>query len=251
MAKLKKQIKKKFFRVEVPILRKEIELYSKDIPSLEGRFVKINLANELKGKALDLKLKVKATQEKAEAHPIQAKILPSYLRRVMRKGVDYSENSFITKCKDHKIKIKPFMITRKRVTRKVLAGLSKEGETFLKEYVKDRTFEYLISDLISGKLQKQLNIKMKKIYPLGLCEIKYLGIYNKQNYGEEEIVEEESSEQKLTVEEPAEQEKSKKIGKTKEKQPEQEEKPEESSEQQLTEEKKQPKPEEETKKQDE
>ena len=176
MAKLKKQIKKKFFPVKIPILKKEIELYSKDISSLEGRFVKINLANELKGKALDLKLKVKVTGEKAEAHPIQVKLLSSYLKRVMRKGVDYAENSFKTQCKDNNLKIKSFMITRKRVTRRVLAGLSKESEKELKEYIKNKTFEELISEIISGKLQKYLSLKMKKIYPLGLCEIKYLAI---------------------------------------------------------------------------
>ncbi len=186
LKKSKKQIKKKFFPIKIPLLKKEIEVYNTSIKNLDEKRIKLDLTPELKGKALDLKLIVEATEEEAIAKPIEVKLMPSYLRRMMRKGTDYSEDSFIANCKDNKVIIKPFMITRKRVTRKVLKGLREKAKQELTNWAKEKTFEELVSETISGKVQKELLIKLKKIYPLSLCEIKYLAIYTKQEYEESE-----------------------------------------------------------------
>lgn len=181
--KQKKQIKKKFFKVQVPVLNKEIELYGTSIKSFDNQFIKLDLANELRGKGAHLRLKIDA-DETATCHPVELKLISSFIKRVMRKGVDYSEDSFITQCKDNKIKIKPFMITKKRVTKKVLRGLRNEARKELEDYAKDKTFEKIIADIISGKIQKDMSTKMKKVYPLNLFEIKSIEIHNKEEYHE-------------------------------------------------------------------
>jgi ribosomal protein S3AE len=38
----------------------------------------------------------------------------------------------------------------------------------------------LFSDIMVGKIQKELSLKLKKIYPLALCEIRILEIVNKK-----------------------------------------------------------------------
>lgn len=176
----KKQIKKKFLQVKIPLLNKEIELYSKDIKSLDKKNIKLDLTHELKGRAIELKLIVEADENQATANPIQLKLMTFYLKRVMRKGIDYAEDSFITQCEDYKIKIKPFMITRKRVTRKTLKGLRELAKKEIIEYTKDKSFDHIVLDIINNKLQKELSVKLKKIYPLALCEIKYFGIIDKK-----------------------------------------------------------------------
>lgn len=176
MEKIKKQAKKKFIAVEIPVLNREIELYGENIESFDKRHIKLNLANELHGKFLDLKLKVSADKNKAVANPIEAKILQSYMKKIVRKGTDYCEDSFKTECSNGKIKVQTFMVTRMRVTRKVLASLRKASKQYLIEYAKNKAFEDLILEILSNKLQRELNVKLKKVYPLNCCEIKLLSL---------------------------------------------------------------------------
>jgi len=228
MAKLskKQQIRKKFFPVEIPSLRKQVELYGKNLEELNNTNIKINLANELHGKGVDIKLKVKADKEKATASPIELKLLSSYIKRIVRKGTDYAEDSFITECKDNKIKIKFIAITRKRVTRKILSAIAKESKKQLQESVKNMTFEELINEIISNKFQKHIMTKLKKIYPLNTFEVKQIQLYTKEEYQEtSKIAKKKLAEEQKTEE----QEKSEQNKKTNNK--EQEETKQEKSEQ--------------------
>ena len=116
----------------------------------------------------------------------------------MRSGVDYVEDSFLENCKDHRLRIKVFLITRKRVHKKVLKGLRETARKELISYIKDLSFENLVLDTINNKIQKELNIKLKKIYPLGLCEIKFIGIEDPTQY---EMYEKTEKENKKMIEE--------------------------------------------------
>ncbi|MBS3072557.1 hypothetical protein J4477_01860 [Candidatus Pacearchaeota archaeon] len=174
--KLKKQIKKKFFPVEVPILNTEINLFGGEIEDLNNRYVKLDLTNQLKGKAMEIKLKTSVENNKVSASPVQIQLLGYYVRRAVRKGTDYSEDSFITQIKDKRVKIKLLLVTRKRVTKKVLNGLRKSAKEEMIEYVKEKKFEDLLLEIINGKVQREINIKLKRIYPLSLCEIRFFGI---------------------------------------------------------------------------
>ena len=170
--------KKKFFPITIPLLNREVEAYSYDIKSLDKKTINFDLTHDLRGKALDLKLLINTTEKEATTTPIQISMIASYIRRMTRKGTDYSEDSIKLKCKDNEIRIKYLLITRKRVTRKVLSDLRKQTNIYLENYVKDKTFEHLILDIINGKLQKEMMVMLKKIYPLSLCEIKFLGKEN-------------------------------------------------------------------------
>jgi len=198
--KIKKQIKKKFFPVEVPIANTEISLFAGELEELNNRHVKLDLTNQLKGKAIELKLRINVENGKASAKAIQAQLLGYYVRRAVRKGTDYCEDSFITQIKDQRVRIKPLLVTRKRVTKKVLTSLRKLAKKSITEYVKDKRFDDLMVEIINGKIQREINTKLKKIYPLSLCEIRFFGIeelkehelYEKQqktNKEEEENIE--------------------------------------------------------------
>lgn len=186
--------KKKFLQVQIPLINKEIELLSFSNEDLNNRFIKLDLTSDLRGKSLELKLKVSLKEGKPVAEPIEIYLLGFFIRRMMRKGTDYVEDSFHVQCKNHRLRIKPFMITRKKVSRKVRNALRENIKKDIIEYVKNKTFENLILDIINNKFQKELSIKLKKTYPLGLCEIKFLGIDEIKGYIEEKEIKAEDEE---------------------------------------------------------
>lgn len=174
MAKEKKR--KKFFDVEIPLIGKETHLQAYNINELEGKTIKYDLTRFLKGKSTLIKLKVKIEGEKAVAYPIETKLMPYFIKRMVRKGTNYVEDSFSTKCKNAQLRIKPFLITRRKVSRAVRKALRNKAKEELIEYVKDKDTEILFDDILKNQIQKPLSLKLKKIYPLSLCEIRIFKI---------------------------------------------------------------------------
>ena len=105
--------KKKFFDVEIPLINRETQVQAYEIAELKGRFLKYDLTRMLKGKSMMLTLKIKIEENKAIATPKKIVLMPYFLKRMMRKGTNYVEDSFVAECKNASLKIKPFLITRK------------------------------------------------------------------------------------------------------------------------------------------
>ena len=170
MAQAKK--KKKFFDVEIPIIEKETQLQAYEIKELDGRIINYDLTRLLKGKNAIFQLNVKVNDNKTIVTPKQIKILPYFLRRMMRKGTNYIEDSFSLDCKDAVVKMKPFLITRRKVSRKVRKVLRDKAKEEMIKYAKEKTSVEIFGDIIKNEVQKNLSLKLKKIYPLSLCEIR-------------------------------------------------------------------------------
>jgi ribosomal protein S3AE len=164
--------KKKFFDVDMPLIRKETQLLAMDISELNGKEIKYDLTRILKGKSILMNFKVQVKDDKATSTPKELKVMPYYLRRMVRKGTDYVEDSFTVQCKDAEILMKPFIITRRKVSRAVKNALRKEAKEELTKYCKSKTSEMLFEEILRNKLQKSLSIKLKKVYPLSLCEMR-------------------------------------------------------------------------------
>ena len=168
--------KQKFFDVDMPIIKKETQLYGYDIKDLDKRIIAYDLTRLLRGKGTILKLKVHVEGDKAVAEPIEIKIMPYFIRRMMRKGVNYIEDAISTKCKDAVLRIKPFLITRKKVSKAVRKALREKAHEEITEYVKTKSVKTLFDEIMKNKIQKSLSLKLKKIYPLSLCEIRFFAI---------------------------------------------------------------------------
>lgn len=166
--------KKKFIDVEIPIVGRDTQMQAYEVEELNGRFLKYDLTRALKGKSVMLTLDIKADKDKAVAVPKKLELMPYFIRRMVRKGTNYVEDSFDTECQDANLKIKPFLITRRKVSRAVRKALRNEAKKELLEYVKTKTAEELFSEVLQNQLQKKLSMKLKKIYPLALCEIRIL-----------------------------------------------------------------------------
>lgn len=170
MAQVKKR--KKFIDVDMPLIKKETQLYAYDVKDLDGRFIKYDLTRTLRGKSVLVSLKIEVEGDKAVTRPVEMKVLPYFLRRMVRKGTNYVEDSFSAKCKDAQVRIKPFLITRKKVSRAVRKALREKAREELIDYVKDKDTKTIFEEIFRNQLQKSLSLKLKKIYPLSLCEIR-------------------------------------------------------------------------------
>jgi len=173
--------KKKFFDVEIPLIRKTTQLQAYAPEELDKRIIKYDLTRILKGKSILLQLKVKVDGEKITTTPIKTQIMPYFLKKIVRKGTNYVEDSFSTPCKDGQVRIKPFLVTRRKVSRRVRKALREKAHEELVNYVKDKKIETIFEDLLKNAIQKPLSLKLKKIYPLSFCEIRILKVEKNEN----------------------------------------------------------------------
>lgn len=194
MAQAKK--KKRFFDVEMPIINKQTQIFAYELPELEGKFIRYDLTRILRGKSILLQFKVSVKDNQAIATPRGLILMSYFLRRMIRKGTDYVEDSFVADCKDASLKIKPFLITRRKVSKRVRRGLREKTKEEIKKYLKDKPSSRIFEEILKNKMQKELSLILKKIYPLSLCEIKSLEIEK-----DLEVKEEEKKEEKITKKE--------------------------------------------------
>ena len=99
--------------------------------------------------------------------------------------MDYVEDSFSVKCEDAVLRIKPFLITRKKVSRAVRKALREKTKEELTEYMKTQNVKTIFDEILKNKIQKSLSLKLKKIYPLSLCEIRFFAIESQKTENKE------------------------------------------------------------------
>ncbi len=172
----KKLVKKKFFDVSVPLTASKVKLYAINEEELNGKMVKIDMTKNLKGKNVELRARVTHKDGKIDSELVSLILLPSYIRRIMRRGIDYIEDSFTTSCKDAEIIVKTFMITRNHVSRNIRKEVRNAARKFLEGYSNIKTVKELFSELMTNKLQRSVSLKVKKIYPLAFCEIRWIEV---------------------------------------------------------------------------
>ena len=168
--------KKRFYNVDIPIIGKTTQLQAYEPKDLDNSHIKYDLTRMLKGKSILLTIKISVKDDHAKALSKEIKLLPYYLKRLARKGTSYVEDSFSTKCKDAQIRIKPFLITRRKVSRAVRKALREKAKEELIKYFKTKNSEEIFEEVLKNQLQKTLSLKLKKIYPLSLCEIRILKV---------------------------------------------------------------------------
>ena len=168
-----------------------------------------------------MQFKVSVKDHQAVAVPRGLLLMPYFLRRMIRKGTDYVEDSFEAECKDASLKIKPFLITRRKVSKRVRRGLREKAREEVKKYVKDKPSQRIFEEILKNKMQKELSLVLKKIYPLSLCEIRSLDV--EKDLEVKEKPKKETTEEKKEEETEKEEKPEKKEKKTSKKKSEKEE----------------------------
>lgn len=168
--------RRKFIEVDIPIIRSKVELIAESPEQTENRTIKLDLTRQLKGKSVEAVVKIRLENKKPVAIPQKIKLMSYFIRRMIRKRISYVEDSFETPNQENMVSVKPFLITRKRVSKAVRRTLRNKCKNWLQDYIAEKTNEELFQEVLSNKLQKSLSLYLKKTYPLSLCEIRMLEI---------------------------------------------------------------------------
>ena len=174
MAQAKKR--KRFFDVDIPLIKRDAQLYAYEPSEIVGKTIKYDMTRLLKGKNAIIYLSVKKENGEFTAAPKKIEIIHSSLGRAVRRGTDYIEDSFVVNCKDAEIRIKPFLVSRRKVHKSVRKALRNKAKEEITAYAKEKTAYDIFDDLIKNQLQKPLSLKLKKVYPLSAFEIRVLEI---------------------------------------------------------------------------
>ncbi len=168
--------RRKFIEVEIPIIRSKIELIGTTPEDIKNKTIKLDLTRQLKGKSVEATVRIDIEDNKPIANPIKIKLMPYFIRRMIRKRISYIEDSFETPSQESILKIKPFIITRKRVSRAVRKTIRNKAKNWLEDYIAEKKDNEIFNEILSNRLQKPLSLMLKKTYPLSLCEIRTLEI---------------------------------------------------------------------------
>lgn len=170
--------KKKFIDIEVPLLKTSIEALGTKA-SLTSKTIKLDLSRKLRGKGLNVTFQITNTNDTLIAVPKKMELLTSYIVKIVRKKVDYVEDSFQTTTKDGiNVDIKPLLITRKKVSRAVRRNLRNVAKENILEYVKNNDYLDITEALFHSELQKTILPKLKKVYPLAFCDLRVFNALN-------------------------------------------------------------------------
>jgi len=173
-------VKKKWYKIIAPKLFNEVEVGetpSIEAKLIEGKVVTANmfvLTDNMKRQNTEVRLLVERVEgEKAFTTPIGMKIIPTSIKRLVRKGKSRLDQAMRGITKDDKVvMVKTLFITKNIVKGSVFSGLQNYSRAFLMKAIQDFTYEELTTKIVTGELQKELREKLSKIYPLKICEIK-------------------------------------------------------------------------------
>src|SRR3989338_8547941 len=133
------------------------ESYVVGSDQLMGRTVSANLANltgDIRQQSVTLKFVVTSLDgEAGVADVVGYQMAASAIRRIVRRGSDRLDESFVCETSDgKKVRIKPMAITKTITNRAVHRSLRKMLVDSLVKIVKKHTFDSLINELITSKL---------------------------------------------------------------------------------------------------
>ena len=138
----------------------------------------MNLINDTKRQNINIHFKVVEVEgNNAKTSIIGYQIMPSSIKRFVRRNSEKMDMAFTCETSDNVLlRVKPLVITRGEVKGSIAAKLRNNIVSFLVKTIKKMTYDEIINDLISRKMQDIMRASFNKIYPLKVCEIRYLGV---------------------------------------------------------------------------
>ncbi len=146
---------------------------------LVGRCVTVSLmglTGDPQKQSVSVSFKITGIQDnKVVSELIGYQIVPSAAKKMMRRGKSKIEDSFIVETSDKKlIRVKPIIVTRGRTTHNVLSTMSKLQRAYIAKMISKMDFESFVKDVVLKKMQHGLAQLLKRLYPVGACEIRMM-----------------------------------------------------------------------------
>ena len=149
----------------------------------------MNLTNDMKRQNVSIRFKIVEVEDnKAKTSIMGYEIVPSSVKRFVRKASEKVDLSFTCETADNVfLRVKPLVITKSDIKGSTAARLRHNVIALLTKTIKKMTYEEVINDLILHKMQSMMRENLNKIYPLKVCEIRYLGIEERQKPQEAKV----------------------------------------------------------------
>ena len=110
------------------------------------------------------------------------RIMPPVIKRMVRRGKDKIEDSFLVNTVDgKKVRIKPIVITRSKVKGSVLTAIRKATKMHIARVASKIAYDQLVEELINFKLQRGMHDLLNKIYPVSITEIRWFELVLKKD----------------------------------------------------------------------
>ena len=188
--------RKKYIEVQIPILGSTLKVLGSP-ETLHDKTIKLDLTRKMRGKGLNVSFRITNKDKELFATPNRMNLSKTYIIRMIRKRTDYVEDSFLAKCADVAVTIKPFLITRKRVSRAVRRNLRNTTKEFLLEYVKDKNYLDVCYELLEGVLQRAMLPRLKKIYPLSFSDLRVFETKEMNKLGPQRTLKKEEAKEEI------------------------------------------------------
>jgi len=174
--------KKKYFTVLAPKVFNERELgqsIAYDAAALEGRPVRTNLmmlTGNIKKQNIAITFRINKVQgDTAYTRVHQYHVMPSAIKRKVRRDRDRVDDSFQCVTRDNKvIRIKPLVVTRVKTSRSVKAAVRSAMLQYMIDYIRKMDYDTLIGELIIDKFQKNISRALVKIIPIKIVDIRIM-----------------------------------------------------------------------------
>jgi len=138
----------------------------------------MNLSNDPKRQNINIHFKVIAIEgDKGMTSIIGYEIVHATVKRFVRRNSEKMDLSFNCDTADNVyLRVKPLVVTKGSVKGSVAAKVRHNIISFLTRIIKKMTYDEVINEMIMHKLQSSMRAALNKIYPLKVCEIRYIGI---------------------------------------------------------------------------
>ena len=133
----------------------------------------MSLTSDVKRQNVNIHFEVFDVQDgKAITNVVGYYMVQSSIKRLIRRNIEKISMSFPCKTSDNKtIQLKPLLITRSSTTGSVATRMRRNAQDLLVKHISSISYDNLINDLVTHKLQNSLKKTLSKIYPLRMCEI--------------------------------------------------------------------------------
>ncbi|MFH2020980.1 MAG: hypothetical protein ABIJ34_06180 [archaeon] len=174
--------KKKWYTIVAPVFFSEKvlgESYLTDTETVAGRTITVNLmqlTGDIKAQNNQVKFEITGAKDsKIQTRIVRYEFMSAAIKRLIRRRMTRVDDSIIATTKDEvKIRIKPLVITRNKVSRSVEHRLRAMTKTEVINLVKSMSYEDLFSGIIKNRIQNELKNKLNFIYPLRSVVIRVL-----------------------------------------------------------------------------
>jgi small subunit ribosomal protein S3Ae len=217
--------KKKWLPILAPRLFREVVIG--EIPLYEsGSMLKrsmnvnmMNLTGDPKTQHINVKLRVNEIKEgKGMTEILGYEIMPTSIKRLVRRDRTKIDDSVVVATSDKKnVRIKTLMITNNAVDASVATSIRTRTRNSMARFVARLTYEKLVEEIMTYKLQRYLGGVASKITPIRTSEIRAFVLVEREDVivykpGKEEEIKKEEEE----ISEEEEQEEKKEASETKE-----------------------------------